>query len=310
MTSRSSRGSSPRSSTVPEDDEGEELGRPGRVVHGTCRGSAVVWEFVGHAPCCFPVSLVTGCSDARPTRPREEVVTPATLTIAAASDLQTVLPRIVEAYESTHPQSKIVLTFGASGQLAEQIKAGAPYDLFLSANETFVTNLAKQGLVVPDSARPYAIGSLVLAVRKEAKELDEIQGLLGLTKPGVKTIAIANPETAPYGAAAREALRQAGLWEKVEAKLVYAENVRQALRFVESGNADAGFVSLATTEKAEVRVILVDRSLHAPITQTLGIVNSSTKRHDAEEFAEFLIKGRGRQMLEENGFQKPPDAPE
>jgi molybdate transport system substrate-binding protein len=256
------------------------------------------------------LGLISGCSHPTETataRPKGE---PSTITIATASDLQTVLPRIVEKYESTSRGSRIVLTFGASGQLAEQIKAGAPYDLFLSANETFVTNLAKQGLVVPDSVRPYAVGSLVLAVRKEAKELDEIQGLIGLTKPGVKTIAMANPETAPYGAAAREALRQAGLWEKVEAKLVYAENVRQALRFVESGNADAGFVSFATTENADVRVILVDRSLHAPIVQTLGILTTSTNRKEAEEFSEFLIKGQGRQILEDHGFQKPPDAPE
>jgi molybdate transport system substrate-binding protein len=256
------------------------------------------------------ISLVMGCSKSTEPLATKSVTPATTLTIAAASDLQTVLPRIVEQYEATPQRSKIVLTFGASGQLAEQIKAGAPYDLFLSANETFVTNLAKQGLVVPDSVRPYAVGSLVLAVRKEAKELDEIQGLIGLTKPGVKTIAIANPDTAPYGAAAREALRQAGLWEQVGAKVVYAENVRQALRFVESGNADAGFVSLATTEHSEVRVILVDRSLHAPIIQALGILTTSTTPKEAEEFAEYLIKGGGRQILEEHGFQKPPDAPE
>ena len=135
-------------------------------------------------------------------------------------------PELIERFEQK-TGIKVTPTFGASGQLAEQIKGGAPFDIFLAANQSFVRDLAAQGLIKPDSVRPYARGSLVLAVYREFG--DEIGRLEDLAKPAVKKIALANPDTAPYGKAGKQALERAGLWKQLEPKIVLAESVRQAL---------------------------------------------------------------------------------
>ena len=119
------------------------------------------------------------------------------------------------------------LSFVASGRLAEQIKAGAPFDVFLSANQAFVRDLAGAGLVQLESVHSYARGSLVLAVYHE--QGDQVRSLADLTQPELKKIALANPETAPYGKAGKQALERAGLWARLTPKIVFADSVRQAL---------------------------------------------------------------------------------
>jgi molybdate transport system substrate-binding protein len=227
--------------------------------------------------------------------------------VAAASDLQMVLPRLIERFER-EKAVKVTPSFGASGQLAEQIKGGAPFDIFLAANQAFVRDLAAQGLVKPESVRPYARGSLVLAVFHEVG--DEIGRLEDLQKPAVKKIALANPDTAPYGKAGKQALERAGLWKRLEPKIVLAESVRQTLIYVQDGNAEAGLVGRAIARVKGIRTVEIDAGLYDPIIQALGITSASSRSAEAESFAEFVLGAEGQRILGEFGLSPPGDSHE
>lgn len=223
------------------------------------------------------------------------------LRIAAASDLQQVLPEIATRFELRH-QVKVVCTFGSSGQLAEQLKAGAPFDLFLAANQRYVTDLAKAQVIASESVAPYARGELVLIVGDRANE--HIGQISDLSKSEIRSIALANPQVAPYGKAAKETLEKAGLWSSVETKVVQAENVRQVLQFVTSGNAEAGFVGSALVRGVEgLKIVAVDPELYAPLVQYLGVIARSQQPEHAAAFREFLLGAEGQAMLRDHGFQ-------
>jgi molybdate transport system substrate-binding protein len=226
------------------------------------------------------------------------------LRFAAASDLQAALPEVANRFRAmTGIESS--LTFGPSGQLAEQIRQGAPFDVFLSANESFVRDLAAAGLIKPDSVRPYARGSLVLAVYHTFGE--QVRSLNDLNIPEVKKIALANPATAPYGKAGKQALERAGLWEKVQPKIVFAESVRQALLYAQRGDAEAAIVGRAIANVPEIRSVKIDASLHDPIIQALGVVSATMCVADAERFAQFVLDQEGQSILKEFGFAPPGD---
>ena len=175
--------------------------------------------------------------------------------MAAASDLQGVLPNLAERFTAA---TGITITpvVGASGQLAEQIRQGAPFDVFLSANIAYVRKLASEGHITADSVRVYAQGRLVLVVNRQSNVT--VKALADLTGPEVKHIAIANPDVAPYGLAARQTLEKSGLWDSLKPKVVQAETVRQAMQFVQSGNAEVGLVAHSVAEDPRVRKIDVD----------------------------------------------------
>ncbi len=238
----------------------------------------------------FSLVLVAGCG----SKPA-----PAPLRVAAASDLQSVMPILASRFKAD-TGIDVEASFGASGRFAAQIKQGAPFDLFLSANRSFVDDLAKSGAIRPDSVRPYARGTLVLVVNKlfdpGVKGVDDVAGAK------ITTVAIANPETAPYGAAAKQMLERAKLWEKVKPKIVQGESVRQALEFVESGNAEVGFVGKAIAEVKTVRSISLPPDGYDPIVQALGIVADSKRGEDAERFAGFLLGEVGQGILRDFGF--------
>jgi molybdate transport system substrate-binding protein len=229
--------------------------------------------------------------------------TPATtpLRIAAASDLQSVLPKLTERFQAKAGIT-CTLTFGASGQLAQQIRNGAPFDLFLSANQAFVRDLARLGVIQPESVQPYARGSLVLAVYRELGE--KIKSVEDLALPEVKRIALANPDTAPYGKAGKQALVRLGLWDKLKPKIVVAESVRQALIYAQKGDAEAALVGRAIADVPEVRTVDLDLRLYDPITQALGIVADSACRDQAEQFTRFVLGDDGQSILREFGFRK------
>jgi molybdate transport system substrate-binding protein len=243
-----------------------------------------------------------GCGSAPPGPAR---ATPAALHVAAASDLQGVLPTLIDRFTAT---SGVTITpvFGASGQLSQQIRQGAPFDVFLSANMAFIRDLTKEGLIESDTVGAYARGRLVLVVNRESKAT--VEGLAGLIRPEVKRIAIANPETAPYGLAARQALEKSGLWERLKPKLVEAESVRQALQFVQTGNAEAGLVAHSVASVAEVHRTEVDPALYEPILQGLGVVARSGHGESARQFTRFLLGGEGQKVLAAYGFDPPPEA--
>jgi len=241
------------------------------------------------------LALAAGCG-----RPSTGIVP---LRIAAASDLQVALPEVLDAFrKSTGVEAES--TYGASGQLAAQIRQGSPVDLFLAANRTYVDDLAKSGDIQSDSVRPYAVGALVLAVRAESTGL--VRSLADLAKPEVARVAIANPEIAPYGAAAKQALQRAGLWAAVEPKLAVAGSVRQALEAVRSGNADAGLVGRSLVAGDAVAVVEVDVKFYDPLVQGLGVVASSSRGEDAVRLSAFILGAEGRSILARHGFGPPP----
>jgi molybdate transport system substrate-binding protein len=197
--------------------------------------------------------------------------------------------------------------FLASGQLAAQIKQGAPVDVFLAANEAFVRDLAGGGFILPESVHSYARGSLVLAVYRELG--DQVGTLTDLTKPEVRKIALANPATAPYGKAGKQALERAGLWTQLEPKIVLAESVRQALLYAQKGDAEAALVGRAIATVPEIRSIEVDPGLYDPIVQALGIVTTTRRPADAKAFVQFVLSEEAQAILKEFGFQPPEMKP-
>jgi molybdate transport system substrate-binding protein len=242
------------------------------------------------------VALAAACAPASASRGEGE-----TLTVAAAADLQFAFTEIGRLFEE-ETGARVTFTFGSSGNLARQIENGAPIDLFASADEAYVHGLASTGAVLADSVRLYAIGRIVLASNRESgASVHRLDDLLG---PGIARIALANPDHAPYGRAGRQALESAGLWDALQPKIVYGENVRQALQFVQTGNAEAGIIALSIAEVPEIEFVLIDGSLHAPLRQALGVVRGGQEGL-ATEFAEFVNGPIGTPIMQRYGFLPP-----
>ena len=254
------------------------------------------------------LGLAAGCTAQPASMPAAPTpAAPAPLTVAAAADLQFAFTEIAEQYEA-HTGQPVTLVFGSTGQLAQQIESGAPFDLFAAANIAFVEGLRDKGLVFDDSIALYAEGRIVLAVNRDAgidaTKLDD------LTNPAIQRIAIANPEHAPYGMAAKEALLRAGLWAAVEPRLVYGENVRQALQFIQTGDAQAGIVALSVADTPEITWLLIDADLHNPLRQALAVVKSSPQPDAARAFAAFINGPEGRPIMQRYGFVLPEEIEE
>jgi molybdate transport system substrate-binding protein len=242
------------------------------------------------------VLVASGCSA------KTDAVSQEPLRIAAASDLQSALPRLAERFKA-RTGLETTLSFGASGRLSEQIRQGAPFDVFLAANEKFVRDLASEEIIRPDSVRTYARGTLVLAAHRDIA--DRVSTLGDLTKPEVKKIGLANPQTAPYGAAGKQALERAGLWEKLQPKIVIADSVRQALIYVQRGDVEAAFVGRAIADVPEIRSLKVDSTFYDPIIQALGIVSATRRPDESRRFAGFVVGDEGQGVLKEFGFAPP-----
>ncbi|HEU4797335.1 MAG TPA: molybdate ABC transporter substrate-binding protein [bacterium] len=227
--------------------------------------------------------------------------------MAVASDLRFALTEVVGAFELRH-SVRVVTTFGSSGQLAAQIEQGAPFDVFFSANEAFVSALAGKGHVDPTSTVVYAIGRIVVWVRRESP-VDVRTGLRALVEPRIRFVAIANPQHAPYGVAAVEALRRSGLYERVRGKLVLGENISQTLQFAQTGNADAAIVALSLAVAPPVhptgRFILIPATLHDPIRQAAGIVARTDHPQLARALLAAMVSNEGQNTLRRYGFAIP-----
>ncbi|MFC0561013.1 molybdate ABC transporter substrate-binding protein [Halalkalibacter alkalisediminis] len=225
-----------------------------------------------------------------------------TLYVAAASDLYHALTEIGEAF-TEETDIALEFTFGSTGLLTQQIQEGAPFDLFLAAHESYIDRLMEREALLPDSKAYYAIGRLVL-MGPALPEGDQL-ALDYLVDPEVKTIAIANPEHAPYGKAAQEALETSGIWEEIQPKLVYAENIRQAYQYAESGNADVGIIALALMNETEFPYEVIDEDLHLPLMQALGIPAQTEKEELSRKLAAFILSEQGRSILQQYGFDLP-----
>jgi len=225
------------------------------------------------------------------------------LTVAGASDLSMAFKEIVAEFEK-ETGYKVVLSLGSTGMLAGQIAQGAPFDAFFAANRKFVEDLEKGGHILPGTVELYAEGRIVIATKRDTGL--KIIRLEDLKKNNITRIAIANPEHAPYGMAAMEALKSAGLWEELKSKLVYGENIRQALQFVESGNAEAGIIARSVAQTPNIEFFEVPSKLHKPISQAAGVVSSSKEKDGARAFIKFVNGPKGAPIMKKYGFL-PPD---
>jgi len=218
------------------------------------------------------------------------------LTVAAAADLAPLEAVLVGSYLKAKGIS-LRLVPGSSGLLARQIEQGAPFDVFLSADVRYVKELGKNGYVDPDSARVYGYG--IVGLWSKAARVRKLEDL---ADSRLKTIALANPSHAPYGVAAETVLKRRGLWETVRPKIVFAENVRQAMQFAESGNADAAIVSWTLIhDRGGIRL---PQEWHAPIAQAGAVVRRSARAAAGREFLEWLCGEQGQRMLEAGGLAR------
>ncbi len=224
------------------------------------------------------------------------------LLVSAASDLMPSFEELGKLYEQQTGQS-VTFNFAASGQLAQQIDQGAPVDLFASADVALVKDLAAKGRVLSDSVQIYARGHIVLWTRADSPLA--VKAIADLLKPEVQRVAIANPEHAPYGRAARQALQAAGAWEAIQPKLVLGENVRQTLQYAETGNVDIAIVPLSLSLASQGRWVPIPEELYAPLDQALGVVAGSPRQAEARRFAALIAGPQGRSILAKYGFTLP-----
>ena len=229
------------------------------------------------------------------------------LAVAAASDLSFAMKEIAQEYQRGTGNA-VRLSFGASGNFFVQIQNGAPFDLFFSADSSYPEKLAQAGLADPGTLYHYAVGTLVLWVPNDSK-LDLKQGIDVLRDPSIRKIAIANPATAPYGRAAEQALKTAGVYDRIKNKLVLGENISQTTQFVQTGNADIGIIAeslaLAPTTKSAGRYVEVSDRLYTPIQQAAVVLKSSQRKTAAKQFLDYLQQPAARAILERFGFMLP-----
>jgi len=227
------------------------------------------------------------------------------LLVAAAANLSDVFTMIAQEFEQAMG-IHVILSFGATGNLARQIENGAPFDLFAAADVSTIDLLVEEGLILPESRRIYARGRLILWWPSDSQvQLETLQDLL---KPEIERIALANPEIAPYGRAAMESLIALGLWEAVQSKLVFADNVTAAKQFAATGNAEVAFIPISLVQPGKDRFVAVSGRLHALLDQALGIIQGAKNREAAERFSGFLASPEGQSLLEDFWYTIPCSA--
>lgn len=230
------------------------------------------------------------------------------LRIAAASDLRFALDEIVALWQQQQPDNQAEVIYGSSGKLTTQIINGAPFDLLFAADIAFAQQLHERGLT---SSEPqvHALGRIVLW----SNTLDAGQlSLTQLSDPAIRRIAIAQPAHAPYGLRAQEALQAAGVWEAVEPKLVFAENIAHAAQMAQSGAAQVGIIALSLAMApglAEQPHQLIDEHLHNPLTQAFVITRRAADKPQAQAFAGFMASPEAHAIMRRYGFLLPGEQP-
>ncbi|MEK3849085.1 molybdate ABC transporter substrate-binding protein [Paenibacillus sp. FSL M7-0802] len=227
------------------------------------------------------------------------------LTISAAASLTDALKEIQHSYESTHTGIKLNFNFGGSGALEKQIEQGAPSDLFLSASTKNMKSLVDQQLIDTKKQKTWLTNELVAVIPADGTM--NIASVTDLTKKEVKKVAIGIPESVPAGNYAQEALMKAKLWDTLQSKLVQAKDVRQVLQYVETGNADVGFVyktDALTSQKAKI-AFEVDPKTYLPVEYPIGIVKASKHIQEAEDFYAYLQSQESLNIMAKYGFTIP-----
>ncbi|MDO9010493.1 MAG: molybdate ABC transporter substrate-binding protein [Gallionella sp.] len=227
------------------------------------------------------------------------------ITIAAAADLKFAMDEIVSLFGKAHPAERVATVYGSSGKFHTQIRQGAPYDLYFSADIAYPRALEADGFAA-SGVQAYALGRIVLW---RASRTVKALSLNDLADPAIQRIAIANPRHAPYGKRAEEALRAAAVWDKVEAKLVYGENVAQTAQFVQTGNAQIGLIALSLALSPELSsqgsYTLIPDSLHQPLEQGFVITKRAADNPLAQDFSRFMRSPEVRAIMMRHGFVLP-----
>ena len=228
----------------------------------------------------------------------------ADLMVSAASSLTNAFQDIGKAYEKQRPGTRVLFNFGASGQLLQQIARGAPTDVFASADEVSMNRAQEQNLVVSSSRANFAVNRLLLVLPGDSTL--RIEKLQDLTGPQVQRIALGNPDTVPVGRYAKAALEKAGVWNALQPKYVYTQNVRQSLDYVFRGEVEAGFVYLtdAAVSPVTVRTALEVRT-DKPIVYPIAAVKGYGNENRAIDFIAFVRSDTGQKILDKYGFQRP-----
>lgn len=230
-----------------------------------------------------------------------------TVAVAAAADLVFCLEELDAAFEKSHPDVKIQVTSGSSGNFFAQIQHGAPFDVFLSADMSYPRQLADAGLADKASLSTYAVGRIVLWTAKPG--VDVTRGLAVLGEASIQKVAIANPEHAPYGRAAKAAMEHEKLWDALQTKLVLGENIAQTLQFVQSGNADAGLVALSLVSAPKLagqgKYYEVPESFYPRLEQGAVLTLRGAEKPAARAYLQFLLSAEARPVLDRYGFSLP-----
>jgi molybdate transport system substrate-binding protein len=224
------------------------------------------------------------------------------ITISAASDLRFAFEEIKEAFEE-ETGIGVDFNFGSTGQLAQQIESGAPVDVFAAANVSYIDDLAAEALVIEETRTLYARGQIVLWTHPDSAL--EVETIDRLADDDIGRIAIANPDHAPYGTAAREALVSAGIWDAVQDKLVLGENISDTLRYGETGNVDVAIVALSLAIPGDGRWTIVPQELYLPLDQEMAVIAGTPHEDEARAFVAFVSSERGREIMREYGFALP-----
>lgn len=227
------------------------------------------------------------------------------ITIVAASSIKFAMADIVSKFNTENRNDAVTAMYGSSGKFTTQIQNGAPFDMLFAADVNFPQMLKKEGLTSSDPV-VYAIGRLVIwSSTTDATKLT----LQKLSNANIRKVSIANPDVAPYGMRAKEALKSVGMWEKIQSKLVFGENIEHATQMVRTGAADAGIIALSLARNPEMSkqggYSLIDSSLHGSLAQAFVITKRAKDSALARRFAAYVQTPESRNTIEKYGFVLP-----
>jgi len=223
------------------------------------------------------------------------------LTVAAAANLIGVMDDIVREFEK-QTMIPVVVSYGSTAQLAQQIEHGGPFDVFAAADTQHVDALIEKGKLRRESRAIYARGQLVLWCPNGSLRVERIEDV---TSPAIRFIAVAQPDLAPYGRATVEALKAVGIWDLVQPRITYANSISMAKQYASSGNANVAFTALSLVLNERGTVLKVNPRLYGPIDQALAITAASERVEAGKRFAGFVLGERGRALFSNRGYLLP-----
>lgn len=248
------------------------------------------------------ITAIAGCSKSNQTNNASRGVKNVNLTISAASSLKDAMDEIKDKYTQAHSGIAVTINYGASGALEQQIEQGADVDLFLSAATKQMNQLKAKGLIIENTNRNLLGNQLVLVVPLDSKT--DLKDFAGVTDPGIKKLALGEPKSVPAGQYAEEVFTKLGILNSLKSKVVYGQNVKEALSWVETGNADAGVV-YASDAKASSKVkvaAIAAEDTHSPIIYPAAVIKSSKNEDAARAFLDYLGSSEARTIFEKYGF--------